>query len=120
MQKKRFAVRVAASAFAGAFPKAMSKLLQFRVGLLAGLLPVSFFHSAFAAIPLAVDIQTPATGDYSLHILTPTLLELFLVNTKQPDPARVDSWDWVNDQGNFVPPDTSSIKVIANGQINIV
>src|SRR2546430_9266036 len=38
--------------------------------------------------------------------------ELTLVNTKQPDPARVDSWDWVTDQGNFVAPDLSRIKVI--------
>src|SRR2546430_7924507 len=119
MQKKRSAVRFSASASAGAFPKPMSRLLQ-SSGFLAGLLVVSFLHSAFAAIPLAADIETPATGDHSLHILSPNLLEVFLVNTKQPDPGRVDSWDWVNGQGTFLPPDTSSVKVIANGQTNIV
>src|SRR5207253_6951711 len=44
----------------------------------------------------------------------------FLVNTKQPDPGRVDSWDWVDGQGNFVPPNMSSVKVIVNGQTNSV
>jgi len=31
------------------------------------------------------------TGDNALHILSPTLLELVRVNTKQPSPAHVDS-----------------------------
>ena len=53
------------------------------------------------AIPTDVDIQTPRPGDHALRILTPTLLELFLVNTKQPDPGHVDTWDWVNSQQVF-------------------
>jgi hypothetical protein len=76
--------------------------------------------SAFAVIPSAADIQTPQIGDHALHILSPNLLELFLVNTKQPDPARVNLWDWVDNQQNFVSPDTSSIRVIINGQTNTV
>jgi len=71
-------------------------------------------------IPAAADIQTPEIGYQTLHILAPQLLELFLVNTKQPDPAHVDMWDWVDDKQNFIAPDTSSIQVIVNGQNNIV
>ena len=97
-----------------------SKPLQCGLRFLPGLLVLSFLQSASAAIPMAVDIQTPGTGDHALHILSPNLLELFLVNTKQPDPARVNSWDWVNAQQNFVAPDMSSVKVIVNGQTNIV
>jgi len=75
---------------------------------------------ASAAIPSAADIQTPEIGDHALHLLSPNLLELFLVNTKQPDPGGVNLWDWVNGEQNFVSPDTSSVKVIINGQTNIV
>ena len=65
-----------------------------------------------AAITDVIDggLQIPMTGSNLLRVLTPNVLELILINTKQPDPARVDSWDWVNDQGNFAPPDTSSIQ----------
>lgn len=70
----------------------------------------------------AVDpvLEIPVPGDSALHVLSPTLLELVLINTKQPDPARVDSWDWVSDTGDFAPPDMSSIKVIVDGQTNNV
>ena len=61
-------------------------------------------------------LQIPQVGDHALHVLSPNLLELVLVNTKQPNPARVDSWDWVNDAGAFVPPDLSSIRVSVSGQ----
>jgi len=82
--------------------------------LLVALLPLA----VAAAIPSASNIQTPQIGDHTLRILSPNLLELFLVNTKQPDPAHVTLWNWVNDQQNFVAPNTSSIKIIVNGQTN--
>src|SRR5438445_8372590 len=76
------------------------------LGLLAALF--SFFCIEFVASTdcAATDLQIPRPGDHSLQILSPTLLELSLVNTKQPDPGRVDTWDWVNDQQSFVPPDS--------------
>ena len=79
-----------------------------------------FLARASGAIPLASDIQTPQIGDCSLRILSPNVLELFRVNTKQPDPARVDSWDWVNDQQVFVAPDLSSVLVLFNGQADLI
>lgn len=63
--------------------------------------------------PLAL----PNVGDYELRILSPTLLELTLINTKQPDPAHVSSWDFVG--SNFVPdlPAASEFAVTKDGQL---
>lgn len=67
-----------------------------------------------------MDLRMPKPGDHALHVLSPTLLELVRVNTKQPNPATVDSWNWVTNQITFAPPSTSSIRVIVNGQTNSV
>jgi hypothetical protein len=45
-------------------------------------------------------------------------VELVRVNTKPAEGSPVDSWNWVNDQGAFVPPSLSSLRVIVNGQTN--
>jgi hypothetical protein len=87
---------------------------------LAVLLLLLAHFEAYAAIPSAADIQTPEVGEHALHILSPNLIELFLVNTKQPDPANVTLWDWVDGNQNFIAPNTSSIKVIINGKTNNV
>jgi hypothetical protein len=73
-----------------------------------------------AADPINPSLQIPKPGDSFLHVLTPTMLELLRMNTKQPDPATVDSWNWVDTNGNFSPPSLSSIRVIVNGQTNPV
>src|ERR1700730_5129719 len=105
MQNKKLSFSALVSAFAGPGPKAFFRRLQCGLRFLPGLVALSFLQWASAAVPLAADIQTPATGDHALHIVSPNLLELFLVNTKQPDPARVNIWDWVDNQQNFVAPD---------------
>ena len=46
-------------------------------------------------------LASPAVGDRELKILTPTLLELTLVTTKQPDPEPVTTWNFVGP--NFTP-----------------
>ena len=61
-------------------------------------------------------LKLPKPGDHTLHILSSTLLELVRINTKQPDPARVDSWDFVDGNGQFQAPPTSAFAVTANGQ----
>src|SRR5215472_6920702 len=86
----------------------------------AGLLAACFIGSGLASDTSHLNLKVPQPGDHTLFILSPNLLELSLVNTKQPDPARVDSWDWVDDQGSFIPPDSSRIKVVINGQTNSV
>src|SRR4051812_2365897 len=64
------------------------------------------------ANPLAM----PAVGDYGLRVLSPTLLELTLINSKDEDPARVPNWDFVSDTFALSLPATSSFTVTANGQ----
>ena len=71
---------------------------------------------ALAIDPVNPVLQIPGPGDNALHILTPNMLELLLMNTKQPDPATVDSWNWVDTNGNFTPSSTASVRVIINGQ----
>jgi hypothetical protein len=62
------------------------------------------------------DLALPRPGDHTLHILSPNVVELLLINTKAPDPARVDSWDLVNGNTQFQAPPPSAFLVTANGQ----
>jgi hypothetical protein len=65
-------------------------------------------------------LELPKIGGNTLHVLTPTLLELKLINTKQPDPAAVTSWNFVNSSGSFTAPPASSLSVTVNGNpVNI-
>ncbi|HKX63360.1 MAG TPA: glycoside hydrolase family 9 protein, partial [Verrucomicrobiae bacterium] len=61
-------------------------------------------------------LTMPKPGDHTLHILSPTLLELRRINAKQPDPAPVDSWDFVDSSSQFHGPALSEFSVVANGQ----
>src|ERR1700759_5119120 len=78
------------------------------------------FPSAKATDAIEPTLQIPKPGENFLHILTPTMLELVRINTKQPDPGALDSWDWVQDETNFVPPSMASVKVLVNGQVDAV
>ena len=60
-------------------------------------------------------IRMPGVGSYGLRILSPTLLELTLITTKQPDPAPVSEWNFVNG-GSFNAPSSSEFVVTANDQ----
>jgi hypothetical protein len=95
--------------FAGRFPHYVTSLIA-----------LSLVGRVFGMVPTDIDLQTPQPGDHALRILSPNLLELFLVNTKQPDPGRVDSWDWVDDQQRFVVTNMSGLKVTVAGQANAV
>src|SRR3954469_15899798 len=64
------------------------------------------------ANPLAM----PSIGDYGLRVLSPTVLELTLINSKDEDPARVPNWDYVSDTFSLNLPASSSFTVTANGQ----
>jgi hypothetical protein len=70
--------------------------------------------------PNYLNLQPQQPGDHTLYILSPRLLELELANTKQPDPAHVDSWDWVDSNGNFSPPNLSGLRVVVNGKTNTI
>ena len=66
----------------------------------------------------SVDYVTPAlpnVGDNALHVLTPTVVELKLIDTKQPDPAQVAQWNFVDATGQLAAPATSAFAVTADG-----
>jgi hypothetical protein len=58
----------------------------------------------------------PRSGEATLTILSPDLLELSLITVKEPDPARVPQWDFVNDKFEFQTPDVSQVVVKSGDQ----
>jgi hypothetical protein len=60
--------------------------------------------------------RLPQVGDNQLRILTPTMLELQRITTKDPDPAPSPIWNFVDGSGNFAAPATSEFAVTVNGQ----
>jgi hypothetical protein len=83
--------------------------------------PTNIVVTATNSLPGATAIdyitpQLPQIGDNSLHVLSPSLLELNLINTKAGDPAQVAQWNFVSG-GQFTPPPTSAFQVTVNGQV---
>lgn len=58
----------------------------------------------------------PQVGDHGLTILSPTMLELRRITTKQPDPAPVSEWNFISATGAFSAPAASQFAVTVNGQ----
>src|SRR5688572_20453485 len=56
-----------------------------------------------------------APGSHQLRVLSPDLLELTLITSKAPDPARVGPWDFVEDGGQLRLPKASDFMVRAGG-----
>lgn len=56
----------------------------------------------------------PQVGAHQLRILSPTLLELELVQSKDPDPARVRQWDFVQEDFVLRLPATNDFQVLVN------
>jgi hypothetical protein len=61
-----------------------------------------------------LDLQLPRPGQIALRVLSPSLLEITRINTKEPDPARVDSWDFVDAAGVLHLPDPGQVLVTVN------
>ena len=80
-----------------------------------GLLLLGGTAMAGVAITDSNPMRMPAVGDYGLRIISPTLLEVTLINTKALDPATVTNWNFVS-SGNLSAPAASSFAVTANGQ----
>jgi hypothetical protein len=93
--------------------KRMKKFVRLMAGLSALLLPAQ----ADALDSFDATLQAPKVGQHTLRILSPTVLELVLVSTKEPDPAPAETWNWVNG-GAFTATNFSAAKVIVNGQTN--
>jgi len=66
--------------------------------------------------PMDTDpIQMPPIGSNALRVITPTLVELVLVNTKAPDPAQITQWNFVDSSGVLHLPAASEFVVTADG-----
>ena len=61
-------------------------------------------------------LQLPQVGDNQLHIISPSILELVSITTKQPDPATVSSWNFVNSSGVATEPSPSEFTVTVGGK----
>ena len=69
-------------------------------------------HSAAASSAPGDFWTAPASpGARELRVLTPVLLELNLVQTKAPDPARLEFWDFVAPDGRARLPDIGQFAV---------
>jgi hypothetical protein len=101
-----------------AFKRRSTKASLVLGGLFHVLTAALLLQRANAADGSHTNILAPKSGDHALNILAPNVLELYLVDTKDPDPAHVSMWDWVNAQSQFTPPDMSSIRIVINGQTN--
>src|SRR6266404_3470507 len=62
-------------------------------------------------------LYLPTAGSYQLRVITPTILELTLITTKQPDPARVEQWDFIDAKAQERLPSVSEFKVSAGDKI---
>jgi hypothetical protein len=62
-------------------------------------------------------MQLPAVGSYILHVLSPSVLELVYINTKQPDPAQVSTWNFVNSSGQATEPAAGEFNVNVAGSV---
>ena len=81
-----------------------------------------FVAAALAALSVAagseidyLNLKLPAVGDHTLHVLTPTLLELKRLNSKPAIAAPVDSWNFVDANGVFQAPALSEFAVTVDG-----
>jgi hypothetical protein len=91
-------------------------------GLRCALLAFACGFAAFnsSAVDLRLNdsnpLQMPAVGSYGLRILSPTLLEVTYITAKQPDPAVLTEWNFVDANFNLTAPAPSQFAVTANGQ----
>lgn len=61
-------------------------------------------------------LRLPPVGGYQLRVLTPQVLELTLVTTKQPDPAPVKQWNFVDGKGRCTLPSPGAFGVTCGGK----
>ena len=73
----------------------IARMLRQISSVAASLLLIS--HAAASARKKT--LRLPKPGDYEFNILAPDVLELTLITTKEPDPARPKWFDFANDKG---------------------
>lgn len=90
-------------------------MFRFRFFLLLSL----FAQTVFAAeqiISDAAPLEMPQPGAHELRIISPTLLELTLITTKESQNSPVKDWNFVNARHRLELPPTNHFEVLADGQ----
>src|SRR6266850_4790975 len=82
------------------------------------LLSLCVMNCLGAGIALSEDapLTFPPVGSYELRIITPSVLELTLVTKKDPDPAKSEAWNFVNNSGQGQLPVPGDFFVSASGK----
>src|SRR6185369_1641847 len=71
--------------------------------------------SLFARLSsLANSLALPAVADHALKVISPTILEVSLITTKDPDPAPIGQWNFVSDNFGLTLPDVLKFRVEVN------
>src|SRR5579859_4700374 len=60
-------------------------------------------------------LHMPEVNDPTLHILSPTQLELVRINSEDPS-AQADNWSFVGTNGNYTAPNITNFTVLVDGQ----
>src|SRR3954464_11006782 len=91
-----YGVKPCHESFCQSWPRA-PRFSMFRTRLLSGgFIALWLFSTSAAELIISDDapLQMPAPGAHQLRVLSPTLLELTLITTKQPDPSPVEQWNF--------------------------
>ncbi|MBI4622790.1 MAG: glycoside hydrolase family 9 protein [Verrucomicrobia bacterium] len=63
-----------------------------------------------------IALQLAKPGESLLHVLSPTLLELKLIDTKQPGTGPLANWNFVSASGQMTVPATTKFAVVVDGR----
>ncbi len=61
-------------------------------------------------------LRLPVPGDHGLRVISPSVLELTMITTKEPDPAPVTEWNLVGSDHEFRPPAFTDLVVTVGGR----
>ncbi len=92
---------------------------SFPLSFLRALILICAFQMGLSSAHATMDldpVQMPAVGTYELRVVSPTLLELVLINTKAVDPGQVTMWNFVNSSNQLTLPAASEFVVQAGSQ----
>lgn len=96
---------------------------MFRISAFAALFALLFSLSLRAAELIISDdspLQMPPPGAHQLRVLSPSVLELTLITTKQPDPATVQEWNFIGADGQPHLPTAADFAISVDGKTDSV
>src|SRR5687767_444869 len=81
----------------------------------------AFFQSTALTRAVALNDENPLelakVGAHGLKILSPDLLELTLITTKNPDPASLTQWNFVEKDSQLKLPATTQFSVFSGTNV---